>query len=76
MEALIYYILSNVNQNNRRKYIFFNLRKIDNRNKLKNYVIATRVKLSVEIDVLVIREQPILYNFNHPISMVLFTFRC
>ena len=39
--------------------IFFNLRKINNRNKWKNYVILTRVKLSVELDVLVIREQPI-----------------
>ena len=39
--------------------IFFNLRKIDNRNKWKNYVIATRVKLSVELYVLVMREQPI-----------------
>ena len=38
---------------------FFNLRKIDNRNKWKNYVIVTRVKLSDELDVLVIREQPI-----------------
>ena len=41
----------------RTKYIFFNLRKIDNPNKWKNYVIVTRVKLSVEIDVLVIRKQ-------------------
>ena len=41
------------NQNNRTKYIFFNLRKIDNRNKWKNYVIVTRVKLSVKLDVLV-----------------------
>ena len=48
-----------LNQNNRTKYIFFNLRKIDNRNKWKNYVIVARVKLSVELDVLVIREQPI-----------------
>ena len=48
------------NQNNRTKYIFFNLRKIDNRNKWKNYVIVNRPKLSVELDVLVIREQPIL----------------
>ena len=30
-----------------------------NRNKWKNYAIVTRVKLSVELDVLVIREQPI-----------------
>ena len=36
--------------------IFFYLRKIDNRNKWKsNYVIITRVKLSIESDVLVIR---------------------
>ena len=35
--------------------IYFNLRKIDNRNKWKNYVIFTRVRLSVELDVLVIR---------------------
>ena len=47
------------NHNNHTIYIFFNLRKIDNRNKWKNYVIVTRVKLSVELDVLVIREQPI-----------------
>ena len=39
--------------------IFFNLRKIDNGNKWKNYVIFTRVILSVELDVLVIFEQPI-----------------
>ena len=38
---------------------FFNLRKIDNRTKWKNYVIVTRVKLGVELDVLVIREQSI-----------------
>ena len=38
---------------------FFYLRKIDNRNKWKNYVIVTRVKLRVELDVLVIREQTI-----------------
>ena len=47
------------NQNNRTKYSSFNLRKIDNRNKWNNCVIVTRVKLSVELDVLVIREQPI-----------------
>ena len=54
-------------QNNRTKYTFFNLRKIDNRNEWKNYVIVTRVRLSVESDVLVIREQPIfiqLYSSN------------
>ena len=32
---------------------FFNLRKIDNRNKWKNDIIVSRVKLSVELDVLV-----------------------
>ena len=32
---------------------------MDNRNIWKNYPIGTRVKLSVELDVLVIREQPI-----------------
>ena len=37
------------NQNNRTKY-FFNLRKIDNRNKWKNYLIVNRVELSVELD--------------------------
>ena len=64
------------NQNNRTKYIFFNLRKIDNRNKWKYYVIVTRVKLSAELDVLVIHEQPeYLYNFNHQISVVFFTLR-
>ena len=47
-----------VYQNNHTKY-FFNLSKIDNRNKWKNYVIVTRVKLSVELDVLVMREQPL-----------------
>ena len=46
-------------QNNRTKYIFLNLRKMYNRNKWKNYVFVTRVKLRVELDVLVIREQPI-----------------
>ena len=44
------------NQNNRAKYIFFNLRKID-RNKWKNYVIVTPVKLSIELDVLAICKQ-------------------
>ena len=34
---------------------FFNLRKIDNPNKWKNYVIVTRVKLSVKLDALVVR---------------------
>ena len=53
------------NQDNRTKYFFSDQRKIDNRNTWKKYVIVTRVKLSVELDVLVIREHPILYNFNH-----------
>ena len=44
-----------VNQNNRTKYFFFNLRKVDNSNKWKNYVIVTRVKLSVKLDALVVR---------------------
>ena len=35
--------------------IFFNLRKVDNSNKWKNYVIVTRVKLSVKLDALVVR---------------------
>ena len=48
-----------LNQDNSSKYILFNIRKMDNRHKWKNYVIVTRVKLSVELDVLVIREQPI-----------------
>ena len=43
-------------QNNRTQYIFCNLRKIDNRNKWKIYIIVIRGKLSVE---LVLREQPI-----------------
>ena len=47
-----------LNQYNRTNF-FFNIRKIDNRNKWKNHVIVTRVKLSVELDILVIREQPI-----------------
>ena len=38
---------------------YLNLRKIDNRNRLKNYVIVTGIKLSVELDVLVIRVQTI-----------------
>ena len=33
----------------------FNLRKVDNSNKWKNYVIVTRVKLSVKLDALVVR---------------------
>ena len=41
------------NLNNRAKCYFFNLSKIDNCNKWKNYVIVTRVKLSVELDILV-----------------------
>ena len=53
-----------LNQNNRTKYIFFDLRKIDDRNKWKNYVIDTRVKLSVELDVLVIREQQIFIQLS------------
>ena len=40
-----------LNQNNRTKYINIYIRKIDNRNKWKNYVIVTRVKLSDELDV-------------------------
>ena len=44
---------------NKRTIFFFNLRKFDDRNKWKNYVIAAQVKLSVELDVLVIRVQPI-----------------
>ena len=39
---------------------FFNLRKIDDRNEWKDYVVVTRVKLSVELDILVMHEQPIL----------------
>ena len=38
---------------------FFNLKKIDNRNKWKNYLTVIRVKLSVELNVLVKREKPI-----------------
>ena len=37
------------------KVFFFNLRKVDNSNKWKNYVIVTRVKLSVKLDALVVR---------------------
>ena len=43
------------NQNNRTKYFFFNLRKVDNSNKWKDYVIVTRVKLSVKLDALVVQ---------------------
>ena len=43
------------NQNNRTKYFIFNLRKVDNSNKWKNYVIVTRVKLSVKLDALVVQ---------------------
>ena len=39
--------------------IFFSLRKIDNRNKWNNYVIVTRVKLSLELNELAIRDQPL-----------------
>ena len=42
-------------QNNRTKYFFFNQRKVDNSNKWKNYVIVTRVKLSVKLDALVVQ---------------------
>ena len=45
-------------------YIFFNLRKIDNHNKWKKLFIVTKVKLSVELDVLVIREQPIFIQLQ------------
>ena len=48
-------IIDRGNQNNRTKYFFFNLRKVDNSNKWKNYVIVTRVKLSVQLDALVVR---------------------
>ena len=34
---------------------FFNLREIDDRKKWKNYVIVTRVKLSVKLDALVVQ---------------------
>ena len=34
--------------------VFFNLRNIDDRNKCKNYVIVAQVKLSLELDALVI----------------------
>ena len=34
---------------------FFNPGKVDNSNKLKNYVIVTRVKLSVKLDALVVQ---------------------
>ena len=44
--------IKNIAQN-----IFFNLKTIDNRIKWKNYVTVTRAKLSVELDILVIREQ-------------------
>ena len=43
------------NQNNRTKYFVFNLRKVDNSNKWKNYVIVTRVKLSVKLYALVVQ---------------------
>ena len=36
---------------------FFNLREIDNCNKWKNYFIVASVKLSLEIDALVLLEQ-------------------
>ena len=45
------------------KILFLKIRKIDNHNKCKNYVIVTRVKLSVELDVLVIRERSIFIQF-------------
>ena len=37
--------------------VFFNVRKIGNCNKWKNCVIVTRVKFSVELDVLIKREK-------------------
>ena len=46
------------------EYYFFILRKIDNRNKWKNYVVVFRVKLSVELNVLLIREQPIFIQLQ------------
>ena len=48
-----------INQNNRTKYIFFSLRKIDSRNKWKNHVIVTRDKLGIVL---------VLYN---PYTIVL-----
>ena len=48
-------VSKNIYQNNRTNYYFFNLRKVDNSNKWKNYVIVTRVKLSVKLDALVVQ---------------------
>ena len=53
----MYLILSFINRITAQNIFFFNHRKIDHRNKWNNYVIATRVELSVELDVLAIREQ-------------------
>ena len=50
------------NQNNGSKYVF-NRRIIDNLNKLKNYVIVAEIKLNLELEALVIREQSIFKQF-------------
>ena len=57
MQIGLFIVTVLLNQNNRTQYFFY-LRKIDNPDKWKNYDIFTRVKLSVELDLLVIREQP------------------
>ena len=44
-----------IDQNNRTKYFFCNLRKVDNSYKWKNYIIVARVKLGVKLDALVVR---------------------
>ena len=45
------------------KMFFHNLRNIDNRNKWKDYVIVTQVKLNLELDVLVICDQSMFIQF-------------
>ena len=44
--------------------IFFNLRKVDNRKRRKNYVIVDWVKLCFELYALAIREQPIFIQLQ------------
>ena len=54
-KAVVFTVQLLTDQNNRTKYFFCNLRKVDNSNKWKNYVIVTRVKLSVKLDALVLQ---------------------
>ena len=50
IKYILHYIATRITTQN----VFFNLRKIDNRNEWKNYVIVGEVKLNLELDAFVI----------------------